>query len=163
MACDCHVIKDLKKVQREHFEWYPLIFTGAVEQSNEDGTYTFRIAELFKGSLADSLIYGKSEGYCSGSPREWEYMWLVYAKPNDDGTITLDACSLSRSFAHPYLPNKQAHIPPPPPRASKDNDQTMTMIEDEFIVLKYKKRALKVLRSEIEQLRRWSNELKQGN
>ena len=157
MACDCYDVKNLQKTQKEQFEMSSLIFVGAVEQLNDDGTYCFKVIELLKGQLSDSLIHGKPLGYCYQTPRKWEYMWLIYANPNSDGTITIDECSLSRSFFFPYLSNEQAKVSPPAPLYTT-SDKTMTMLESEANALEYKKRALDVLRAEIEQLRKWRDE-----
>lgn len=155
MACDCREVKDLKKVQREHFEIFPLIFVGAVDQLNDDGTYTFKLIELFKGNPSDSLIHGKPEGYCYSAPRESDYMWLVYATPNDDGSITIESCSLSRSYYFPYISNEKVAVPPPSLFYNDNEDKTIMLLEAEIATFDYKERALNVLRAEIEQLRRW--------
>ena len=155
-ACDCARINDLDAFQRESYSTSELIFIGELTESNEDGSYEFRIIELFKGDVPDSVVAGEYRTSCSAFPDTGEHFWLVYANPNANGVIDINSCGLSRSFEFPFLMNEQASVPPPPERQS--NDPTLSLIEHFKHMSTYKAKALVVLRTEIEQLRKWRDE-----
>ncbi|MEQ9465761.1 MAG: hypothetical protein RLN88_00030 [Ekhidna sp.] len=155
-ACDCARIKDLEAFQRESYLTSELIFIGELAKSNDDGSYEFRIIELFKGDVPDSIVAGEYQTICSAFPDTGEHFWLVYSNPNAKGIIDINSCGLSRSFEFPFLMNEQATVPPPPERQS--NDPTLALVEHFKLMSEYKSRALAVLEHEIEQLRKWREE-----
>ena len=150
-ACTCSCT-DLKEIQRYDFETSQLIFIGQVTEINDDYTYQFKIVEILKGQHTDSLINGNPLGYCENVPRKQDLNWIVYTSLDDDGTISMDECGLSRSFRMPYLLCEEASVPPPPDTRI---GETWGSIESELTQIEYKKRALEVLQAEIEQLRKW--------
>ncbi|MGB3780321.1 MAG: hypothetical protein WA960_18300 [Tunicatimonas sp.] len=96
IACDCKENDGLKQEQKASFEQHDLIFIGNVIAINLDGSYQFKIIELFKGRMKDSTISGgTTTDYCSLFPHETGEMWLVYTDKYQDGTINIPSCGLS--------------------------------------------------------------------
>ncbi len=152
LACDCKSIRDLKAEQKKEFESSDLIFIGVAVESKTDGTHVLKIIELLKGENTKKTIEVSTESYCIVVPRIEDGYYLIYSNRNEDETITISECSLSRSFDFPYLSGEESGVYPPPPRFS--DDPTMAMIEYEKTRIEFKKRALGVLMDEIYELRR---------
>ena len=154
IACDCKGVDDLKQEQKSSFVQHDLIFIGKVIAINTDGSYQFKIIELFKGSIKDSTIFGgTTTDYCSCFPYEIGEIWLVYTDKYQDGTINIPDCGLSRSYRSPFY-SGSSFFPPPLPRLPHD-DETMVRLNDEAKTHELYQQALSELRSEIEQLRSW--------
>ena len=167
-ACDCNRIKDLAATQEQSYLVNELIFIGELVESNEDGTYKFRIVELFKGEVQDSIIIGQYQNSCSALPLMTDRTWIVYANPDEKGAIDIYNCGLSRSFETPFLVSEEAGLPPAPttllePKALEIGQDvyyqlsTEKLLEFEMLITEYKQRALKVLEMEIAQLKKWCN------
>lgn len=148
---DCISIRNLKKAQKENFLYNDLIFIGRATSINPDGSYELEVIEILKGTLADSTVVGGiSEKYMGITPFEIGETWLIYTMKNEDGTITIPNCGLSRSTRFPFY-NGSPHSPPPPPPL----EFAIPIFELEIIWLKYQKKALKELQREVERLRKW--------
>jgi len=156
IGCDCVKIKDLATNQKESFLYSELIFIGELLKSNNDGSYEFQIIELLKGKHPDRNVIGKYHSSCSVIPKMTDEIWIVYADLDENGIIDIHECGLSRSFDFPFLRHKQAFVPPP--LDLNNHDRTLSMIKQYQLMAKYKEKALKVLRKEIEQLRKWRKE-----
>lgn len=152
-ACDCKSIEDLKKTQKESYNTSQLIFIGELVDSNKNNSYQFKVIEILKGNVNDSIIFGQYQSSCSDIPNRIGEIWLVYTNPNKDGIIDIDMCGLSRSFDQPFLKNKEASIYPPP--NFTDSDATMALINYYIKRSIYTDKALNVLKNEIAQLRKW--------
>ncbi|MGM0579978.1 MAG: hypothetical protein ACQETL_04825 [Bacteroidota bacterium] len=150
-ACDCKSIENLEEIQELSYQENELIFIGEAIESNEDGTYQLRLIELLKGTLEDSVISGITKSSCSLHPKMHE-IWLVYVNKNEDGTIEIYDCGLSRNFKRPYFFSKNHGIPVPPhPNIQDDADK---LIDHEQRNLEIQKQALKILKNEIIVLRK---------
>lgn len=150
-ASDCLRIRNLKKAQKEEFLFNDLIFIGETISINSDGSYKLKVIEILKGSLDDSTVVGGiQDNYMAIIPFEIGETWLVYTVKNQDGTITIPDCGLSRSTRFPFYFGSP-HAPPPPPPL----DHALPIFKTEILWLKYQKRALKELQREVERLRKW--------
>lgn len=149
-ACDCKSIDNLEKAQEQAYKNHNLIFLGEVIESNTNDEYKLRIIELYKGNLTDSIVTGWTglNLGCELFPKLEDHIWLVYTNKADK--IYIDECGLSRSIRFPYLNNKNASVPPPPPNKPED---AMIWIDYQNVIIEQYKRALEVLRYEIKQLR----------
>jgi hypothetical protein len=148
---DCISIRNLKKAQKENFLYNDLIFIGRAKSINPDGSYELEVIEILKGTLADStVISGTHDKFMGITPFEIGETWLIYTMKNEDGTITIPDCGLSRSTRFPYY-HGSPHSPPPPPPLEYE----IPIFKMEIIWLKYQKRALVELQREVERLRKW--------
>ncbi len=150
-ACDCKSIENLKEIQELSYQENELIFIGEAIGSNDDGTFQLRLIELLKGTLEDSVISGITKSSCSLHPNMHE-IWLVYVNKNEDGTIEIYDCGLSRNFNSPYFISKNHDIPiPPHPNIRNDTDK---LINHELLNLEIQKQLLEILKNEIIALRK---------
>lgn len=148
---DCLRIKNLKKAQKEEFLFNDLIFIGRATSINPDGSYELEVIEILKGTLADSTVIGGAHGNYQGIiPFEIGETWLIYTIKNQDGTITIADCGLSRSSRFPIYFGSP-HVPPPPPPL----EYSLPIFELEIIWLRRQKRALEELQQEVERIRKW--------
>ncbi|RAI94004.1 hypothetical protein [Algoriphagus yeomjeoni] len=147
--CDCYFQEDLASAQKLNYEESDLIFLGKIVERNDDGSFKFEVLETLKGEEVGFVI-GSLTNSCTIFPDENEEFWLVYTNsPNSDEFITMSQCGLSRSFKFPYL---LKFTSPPPPR--NPSDPTLHL-ESELEYSKKRIEALEILKSEIEQLRKW--------
>lgn len=147
---DCINIRNLKKAQKENFLYNDLIFIGRATSINPDGSYELEVIEILKGTLADSTVVGGiSEKYMGITPFEIGETWLIYTMKNEDGTITIPNCGLSRSTRFPIYFGSP-HVPPPPPF-----EISVPTFELEIIWLKKQRVALKELQREVKRIRKW--------
>lgn len=147
---DCIIIRNLKKAQKENFLYNDLIFIGRATSINPDGSYELEVIEILKGTLADSTVVGgKSDKFMGITPYEIGETWLIYTMKNEDGTITIPDCGLSRSTRFPIYFGSP-HVPPPPPF-----EISVPTFELEIIWLKKQRVALKELQREVERIRKW--------
>ena len=155
LACECAEIKNLAEAQKKEFERSEMVFIGQVVSSDYNkGVYQIKIIEQFKGKSKPKTITGKPHGYCSLFPSKEDDLWLIYAEVSSDGSIYIPDCGLSRSFRSPYGFSDEIRIPPPsPPLPLKD--AVMDELDWEVTVANYRRKALLVLKKEIEQLRKW--------
>lgn len=148
---DCLRIKYLKKAQKENFLDNDLIFIGRTISINSDGSYKLKVIEILKGTLEDSTADGGiHDKYMGITPFEIGETWLVYTVKNQDGSITIPDCGLSRSTRFPFYFGSP-HLPPPPPPL----EYSHPIFELEIIWLKKQKRALRELQREVERIRKW--------
>jgi len=155
LACDCKTIRDLKAKQEREYKSSELIFIGIAIESDIEGKHFVEIIELLKGAYTKKTIEVNSNAYCIVVPRVDNDFYLIYSTKNKDGTITIDACGLTRSLESPYLLNEGSDVFPPPPQLTKFmDDSTMATIEYEKIRMKHREKALDVLAEEIKELRR---------
>ena len=140
----------MKKAQKENFLYNDLIFIGRATSINPDGSYELEVIEILKGTLADSTVVGgKSDKFMGITPYEIGETWLIYTMKNEDGTITIPDCGLSRSTRFPIYFGSP-HVPPPPPF-----EISVPTFELEIIWLKKQRVALKELQREVERIRKW--------
>ncbi len=150
-ASDCLRIRNLKKAQKEEFLDSDLIFIGKTISINLDGSYELEVIEILKGTLAASTVLGGIHDKLFGmTPFEIGETWLVYTIKNQDGTVTIPNCGLSRSTRFPFYYGSP-YLPPPPPPL----EFSLPIFELEIIWLKNQKRALKELQREVERIRKW--------
>lgn len=141
----------MKKAQKEEFLDNDLIFIGKTITINPDGSYTLEVIEIIKGTLADSTVVGGIHDKQFGLiPFEIGETWLIYTVKNQDGTITIPNCGLSRSTRFPFYYGSP-YLPPPPPPL----EFSLPIFELEIIWLKNQKRALKELQREVQRIRKW--------
>lgn len=127
-----------------------MIFIGRAISINPDGSYELEVIEILKGTLADSSVVGGIHDKQFGlTPFEIGETWLIYTVKNQDGSITIPDCGLSRSTKFPFYFGSP-HQPPPPPL-----EFSLPIFELEIIWLKKQKRALKELQREVERIRKW--------
>ncbi len=149
-ASDCIEIKNLKKAQKEEFLYNDLIFIGRATSINSDGSYELEVIEILKGTLDDSTVVGGIQNkYLGITPIETGETWLIYTVKNQDGTITIPDCGLSRSTRFPFYFGSPTPPPPPP------LDHAHPIFKTEILWLKYQKKALKELQREVERIRKW--------
>lgn len=147
---DCIIIRNLKKAQKEEFLFNDLIFIGKATSINPDGSYEMEVIEILKGTLADSTVVGGiNDKFMGITPYEIGETWLIYTMKNEDGTITIPDCGLSRSTRFPIYFGSP-HVPPPPPF-----EISVPTFELEIIWLKKQRVALKELQREVERIRKW--------
>ncbi|MDR7131962.1 hypothetical protein J2X69_004328 [Algoriphagus sp. 4150] len=147
--CDCYFPEDLASAQKLNYEESTLIFLGKIVERNDDGSFKFEVLETLKGEELEDVI-GSLTDSCTIFPNDDEEFWLVYTNsPNSDGFITMSQCGLSRSFKFPYL--LKFTNPPPPPHPTDPSLQLESELEDS----KHRIEVLEILKSEIEQLRKW--------
>lgn len=147
---DCLRIRNLKKSQKEEFLFNDLIFIGRATSINPDGSYELEVIEILKGTLANSRVVGGiNDKFMGITPYEIGETWLIYTTKNEDGTITIPDCGLSRSSRFPIYFGSP-HVPPPPPF-----EISIPNFELEIIWLKKQRRALKELQREVERIRKW--------
>lgn len=147
---DCLRIRNLKKAQKEEFLFNDLIFIGKATSINPDGSYEMAVIEILKGTLVDSTVVGGTNDKFMGiTPYEIGETWLIYTMKNEDGTITIPDCGLSRSTRFPIYFGSP-HVPPPPPF-----EISVPTFELEIIWLKKQRVALKELQREVERIRKW--------
>lgn len=148
---DCLRIRNLKKAQKEEFLFNDLIFIGKATSINPDGSFELEVIEILKGTLADSTVLGGIHDKLFGmTPFEIGETWLVYTIKNQDGTVTIPNCGLSRSTRFPFYYGSP-YLPPPPPPL----EFSLPIFELEIIWHKNQKRALKELQREVERIRKW--------
>lgn len=75
-----------------------LIFIGEVIKA-EGESYSFKVIDVFKGSIASDTIHGEAHGpgSCSITPYIGG-LWVVYTHQDERGMIDLTFCNLSRSL-----------------------------------------------------------------
>lgn len=147
---DCLRIRNLKKAQKEEFIDNDLIFIGRAISINPYGSYELEVIEILKGTLADSTVVGGiSDKYMGKRPFEIGETWLIYTMKNEDGTITIPDCGLSRSTRFPFYFGSPHQPPPPPPL-----EFSLPIFELEITWLKRQKRALRELQREVERIRK---------
>jgi hypothetical protein len=148
---DCIRIRNLKKAQKEEFLFNDLIFIGRATSISPDGSFELEVIEILKGTLADSTVVGGiSEKFMGITPFEIGETWLIYTMKNEDGTITIPDCGLSRSTRFPFYFGSPHQPPPPLPL-----EFSLPIFEMEIIWLKKHRRALKELQREVERIRKW--------
>jgi hypothetical protein len=148
---DCLRIRNLKKAQKEEFLDNDLIFIGKTTSINADGSYKLKVVEILKGTLGDSMVIGGiQEKYMGITPFEIGETWLIYTMENEDGTITIPDCGLSRSTRFPFYFGSPHQPPPPPPL-----EYEIPIFKMEIVWLKKQRRALKELHREVERIRKW--------
>lgn len=100
VACICgHEAKDWSiKTVNLNIKNNNLIFIGEVIKA-EGESYSFKVIDVFKGSIASDTIYGQGGGIgsCSMIPNV-EGLWVVYTNADEKGVIDLTFCNLSRSL-----------------------------------------------------------------
>ena len=87
-----------------------VIFTGYVIESNNI-EYKIWVQEVFKGRLTDTLVGIVDKNYLH--PKKGT-TWLVYASGLEDGEVSIDPCSGSKSFERPYGYHDVSGIIPAP-------------------------------------------------
>lgn len=139
-SCDC------PKVKRDSLVYSGLrnskiVFLGELLSSDEiNGTFKFKILELFKGQSKKDIIHGKISNNCSLFPIT-RGLWLVYADYYQDSTIGLSICAESIP-----LNKAEGEYAPPPPlppyNLKSDYDKTIYSLKDEINNLKQRTEGL---------------------
>lgn len=105
-ACEYEINRNIRPVfDSIEYNGADLVFLGElITRDTVNGTYSFKVLELFKGSLSnkDSIIYGAYYSSCSGFPHEFG-QWIVYADLRTDGNIDFWEWSRSRALEWPFI------------------------------------------------------------
>lgn len=105
-ACEYEINQNTPRVfDSIEYNGSDLVFLGElITKDTVNGTYSFKVKELFKGNLnnKDSIIYGVAYTSCSGFPHEYG-KWIVYTDFAKDGMTDFYEWSRSRSLERPYL------------------------------------------------------------
>lgn len=151
--CDCDKIDNLAEAQKIEFSNSDLVFVGEViDSDNFNGTYKFKVIELFKGKVKEGIIKGTSFSSCGLLPQKEDGLWLFYTNELEVGSINIFDCGLSRSFRFPFIFSDET---PLPPQFHSHKDKTMSKLQSELAFTEYRNKALLVLKEEIEQLSQW--------
>lgn len=105
-ACEYEINRNIPPVfDSIEYKGSGMVFLGElIFRDTINGTYSFKILELFKGELMrkDSIIYGAYYSSCSGFPHEYG-QWIVYADLRADGNMDFWEWSRSRAFERPFI------------------------------------------------------------
>jgi len=139
-SCDCPEVKRDSLVYSGLLN-SKIVFLGELLSSDEiNGTFKFKILELFKGQSRKDIIQGKISNNCSLFPIT-RGLWLVYADYNQDSTIGLSICA--ESIPLNKAEGQYAPPPPLPPHNQKsDYDKTIYSLKDEIYSLKQRTEGL---------------------
>jgi hypothetical protein len=99
-ACLCDMPSIKKAFQRSDG-----VFVGTVLDGIIDNTVTLSVDKTFKGSLETLTTIQIGDTSCDPVFPEFEKnkRYLVYAQSNEDGNLSVGACSRTGSFPNKYL------------------------------------------------------------
>lgn len=104
-GCECKDFGSLDSLRQLSLEISDVVFYGElIDYDTIDLTYKFKIHEIFKGNIQDSLIIGKYHDSCSKFPKD-KGKWIVYADLRKTGFIDISQCLISRSEKNPICLN----------------------------------------------------------
>ena len=148
-SCDCppHQKKTMVQIGLKNAD---LTFYGElIKIDTIEGSYDFRIIELFKGNYNSKIVHGKTlNNNCGITPFKKD-LWIVYANLNKDKTISLDYC----------LPTQTMDIPagfmPPIPYYNVDGRKITKLdsLSNHIDNLKIRNETLTTFFYQLEQLR----------
>lgn len=105
-ACDFEINRNIRPVfDSAEYNGADLIFLGElISRDTINGSYSFKVLELFKGQLSskDSIIYGFAYSSCSGFPHEYG-KWIVYTNWEKNKTTDFFTGSRTRALEWPYF------------------------------------------------------------
>ena len=138
-SCDC------PEVKRDSLAYSGLlnskiVFLGELISSDEiNGTFKYKILELFKGQSKKDTIQGKISNNCSLFPIT-RGLWIVYADYNQDSTIDLSICA--ESIPLNKAEGQYAPSPLPPYDSNGDYDKTIYSLKTDIYSLKQRTEGL---------------------
>ena len=143
-ACNCPIVKNLKAIQEHEYDNSNRVFIGEVLAfDRENECFTVKIVEAFKGVKVGEIHEGSYDSQCGPSVEEYG-IWLIYGFIGSQEKIYVNSCGISRSFAKPeYNISIPLNMRPMP--GGKDY---------EIWAAESNKKAIVVLRNEIEELRK---------
>ena len=149
-ACKC-VEYSKEKMVEYGLQKYDIVFYGElIKRDTVNGTYSFKIIELFKGNFSSKIIEGVSGGGNCGLFPDKKGLWIVYGNYNfNSGKISLSNCSPTQS--QDYGPGW-----PPPPEFKRDKfDKIIEPTETDLKIheLEFKTETLRSFINQLEQLR----------
>ncbi|MGV3540369.1 MAG: hypothetical protein ACO1OQ_11190 [Rufibacter sp.] len=101
-ACECriHNLRDWVPVVEGYIDKAPLIFIGKITPTKEE-VVSIKVIDVFKGELrTDSIFNYTTNTSCVSIPNEG--LAVIYAKYEDDSTIDIPPCGISRSIENFY-------------------------------------------------------------
>lgn len=137
-SCDCPEVKRDSLVYSGLLN-SKIVFLGELLSSNEiNGTFKYKILELFKGQSIKGIVQGKISNNCSLFPTA-RGLWIVYADYNEDSTLDLSICAESIP-----LNKAEGQYPPPPPtqNLNSDIDKAIDSLKDDIYILKLRTEGL---------------------
>ena len=100
-ACNCPIVKDLKKIQQYELDNSECIFIGEViSVDRENELFEVRVFESFNGETIGNIYVGTYDSQC-GPIVDEKGKWLIYGNFGKDSELMVNSCGLTRSFENP--------------------------------------------------------------
>ena len=126
-GCDCKDFSSIDSLRNVSYAYSDFVFYGElIDFDTVNFTYRFKIHEMFKGNVCDSIIEGRYYDSCSKFPRD-KCNWIIYANLKENGLIDISQCLLSRSEIYPICIG--CYIIPPPLSSPNADDEEPVEIE----------------------------------
>ena len=101
IACNCPKVQELKDKQISEYENSECIFIGEILHIDfKNHTFKVKILESFKGSEIGEIYTGIFDPSC-GPRIDHTGKWIIYGSFYHSNILTINECSLSRSFKKP--------------------------------------------------------------
>ncbi|MFC0606527.1 hypothetical protein ACFFGQ_02245 [Rufibacter quisquiliarum] len=98
-ACECRVqnLNNWMPVVEKYMDKSSLIFIGKISPAEQDDVVSVKVIDVFKGNIrTDSVFKYEVNTSCPSLPKEG--LSIIYAIYEDDGTIEIPSCGITRSI-----------------------------------------------------------------